>query len=85
MQKIFLEWVWEHRRKCNDMLMISSTYISCCIYTRAEYLILDTVKVQCPPFSVVEVDRAGRERGVGIFRVGSRHIFVQFEKRNKKI
>lgn len=67
------------QRYANDFVNV----LVLCIYTRTEYLILDTVKVQCPPFSVVEVDRASRERGVGIFRGGSRHIFIQFEKHNK--
>lgn len=54
--------------------------ISLCIYTHintcVQCLILDTVKVQCPPFSVVEVDRAGRERSVGIFRGGTQCVCI---------
>lgn len=66
--------------------MISSTLLAAVfILARARYLILDTVKVQRPPFSVVEVDCAGRERSVGIFRGGSQRGVSLFGLRHNKI
>lgn len=66
------------QRYANDFVNV----LVLCIYTRAEYLILDTVKVQCPPFSVVEVDRAGRESAALEYSEVGRGISL-FEKHNK--
>lgn len=76
----------ERRRKYSNMLMILLTLlVTVYLYSRAEYLILDTVKVQRPPFSVVEVDRAKlRTRCWNIQRWAAVYLCLIQEKKIEK-